>query len=160
MANFIQGEQLRRLLFGTRVTKTGVSPINGSASLFTVTGGKVVVLGLVGEVTTAMSSTATSINVQYKKSGGTAVDVSAATVVTSDAIGTLYGVTGVAADLLSAQTVAGTEAPNVTFVQNLKYPIVVDAGDFELLGTAAQTGVTAWTLLYVPLDDGAAVAAS
>ena len=152
------------VILGTRVDRAAATiPDTTTADLFTVTGGRVLIRALYGEVTTVMSATVTSINLQYKKTGGSDVDISAATVVTSDAVGTLYTITGVAADLLSAQTVAGTEVPTVTFASvfaGAAAGIIVPAGAVRLQSTATQTGAAKWSLWYIALDDGAAVAAA
>ena len=158
MTTIIDGDQLRAIALGVRVTKS-VSPASGSTDLFTITGGRVLVTALVGEVTTVMSATATSLSLQSDPTAGAAADIAAATVVTSDAVGTLYSITGVAADLLSAQTVTGTQVPGVAFAP-ASGRVVLPAGKVTQVGTAANTGVTEWTLCYIPLDDGAAVEAA
>lgn len=162
MSVLIQGDQIRALLLGVRVQKATVSaPQSTSAAIFNVTGGKVAITSIVGEVTTVIGGTTVSYNVTYTKSGGSAVDLCAATVCTSDAVGTLYSVsTGVATDLLSAQTITGTEAPNVTFAQLLRQPIIVDAGSVNWKTSASTTGAVTWNLTYIPYDNGAAVAAA
>jgi len=122
-----------------------------------------VVTSIVGEVTTVIGANAISFNVRFTKSGGSAVALCAATVCTSDAVGTLYGITGVAADLMSAQTITGTEVPNVTFLNLMQTPgLVLPAGTMDVLATNADPdgGAAKWDITYVPLDDGASVAAA
>lgn len=163
MSVIINGSEVRAIALGIRVKTASVTnPQTASTNIFTVTGGKVLITSLVGEVTTVQGATANSFNLTYTKSGGSAADISAATVCTSDALGTLYTITGVAADILSAQKVGGTEVPNVTFAKaNVDGAgIIVPAGTMQLKASGSNTGATTWTLTYVPIDDGAAVAAS
>jgi len=163
MSVIINGSEIRSIALGIRVQTAAVTnPQTASTIIFTVTGGKVLITGIIGEVTTVQGATANSFNLTYTKSGGSAADLCAATVCTSDAVGTLYTITGVAADLLSAQKVGGTEVPTVTYANTWAggKGIIVDAGTLQLKASGNNTGATTWTLTYVPIDDGAAVAAS
>lgn len=164
MSTIIQGNDLRQIALGTRVEKTSFTlPQTASTAIFTVTGGKVLITSLVGIVTTVLGATATSLNITYTPSGGANADLSAATVCTSDAVGTYYTITGVAADLLSAQKVGGTEVPSVTYAPTPNFMtggLTVGAGQMFLKSSANNTGATAWVLTYVPLDNGAAVVAA
>lgn len=169
MSVLIQGDQIRSLLMGVAVTKSLTAPQNTSTALFNVTGGKVAVTSVVGEVTTVIGATTVNYNLTYTPSGGAAADLCAATVCTSDAVGTLYSlVSGVATDLLSIQSVsaiggtpvAASEAPNVTYAHMLWRPMVVRAGALNWKTSASTTGVVAWTLTYIPIDNGASVAAA
>lgn len=169
MSVLIQGSQLRSLLLGVRVAKSLSAPQTTSAALFNVTGGKVAITSVIGEVTTVIGGTTVNYNLTYTPSGGSAADLCAATACTSDAVGTLYSlVSGVATDLLSVQSVsaiggtpvAASEAPNVTYAPLLRMPFVVRAGALNWKTSASTTGVVAWTLTYIPVDDGASVAAA
>ncbi len=164
MSVIINSNELRNINLGRAVVKGPVTnPQTASTALFTVTGGKVLITSLTGIVTTVQGATANSFNITYTPSGGSAADLAAATVCTSDAVGTLYTITGVAADIVSAQKVGGTEVPQVTFAPTptfLTGPIGVDAGALNLKASGSNTGATTWTLTYIPLDDGASVAAA
>ena len=153
------------LNLGLRIEKGALALVQNTLSpLYTVTGGLVLVRAVIGEVTTVIGANAITVKFQYTKSGGSAVDLCAATTITDDAVGTLYGITGVAADVASAQKVGGTEVPNVTWL-NL-FPssqgIVVPAGSLGILPSNADPdgGALKYRLWYVPLDDGAAVEAA
>jgi hypothetical protein len=160
-------------MFGLRVQRGPTTLVqNTGTDLFTVTGGKVVITGIIGEVTTLIANTASlAIRLQHTPSGGSAADLSGATVVTADAVGTLYSLTsGVATDLLSVQSVsaiggtpvAASEIPNVTFTHLLWRSIVVRAGTVRVLVSNHDpgSGAVKWTMLYAPLDDGAVAAAA
>lgn len=158
MTTIRSGADVRSVVVGVKVDKS-VSPANATTPLFVVAGGKVLVTSLVGEVTTVMSATVTSLSLSHTPTNGTVGALAAATVVTSDEKGTLYGVTGVAAALLSQQTAAGTEVPVAAFAQ-VGNRIVLAPGSLGQVGTAVNTGVVKWTVTYVALDDGATVAAA
>jgi len=173
MSTLITGDQIRALMFGLRAQKGPATLVqNAAVNLFTITGGKFAITGIIGEVTTAIANTASlTAKVQYTPSGGVAADLCGATVITADVVGTLYGVTsGIATDLLSIQSASETndvtphaaaEVPNVTFVHMLWRPIVVRAGTLSVLCSNHDpgTGAVKWTLTGIPIDDGAVLAA-
>lgn len=160
------GAAAEALLLGIHVVKSAALLVqNDSVNLFTVAGGRVLVTALLGEVTTVIGANAITVKYQHTKSGGSAADLSAATTITSDAVGTLYGITGVAADLISAQTVTGTEVPNVTFLSlfpSATRGIILPAGTLSILASNADPdgGALKHDLWYIPLDDGASVVAA
>lgn len=173
MSTLISGDQLRALMMGIRAQRGATAFVqNAAVNLFTITGGKAAITGIIGEVTTALANTASmTAKLQYTPSGGSAADLTGATGITADAIGTLYSMTsGVATDLLNVQSVssiggtpvAASEVPNVTFAHLLWRPIVVRAGTLSVLLSNHDpgTGAAKWTLLYVPIDDGITVAAA
>lgn len=161
MAVLINGDELRTLLLGRKVDKAAFTlPATTSTAMFTVTGGRVLITSMIGEVTTVCSGTVTNLNVTLDPDGANAVaDLAAATAITSDAVGTLYTVTGVVADLLSADTPGGTAVPN--YVSGVvRNGFIVPAGSILLKTSATNTGATKWSLTYIPIDDGAAVVAA
>lgn len=173
MSVLIQGAQLRALLLGVRVEKAEMSaPQSTSTDVFTVSGGRVVLTSLTGVVTTAVGSTTVNYNLTHTPTGGSAGDLVAATACTSDAVGTLYSVvSGLATDKLSIQSVStlkeadgaavlAAEAPGVTFAQLLRQPLLLPAGAIKWKTSASTTGAVTWTATYIPLDDGAAMAAA
>lgn len=161
---------IRAALLGTKVDRaTATIPQSTTTSIFTVSGGRVVITSIVGEVTTVIGGTTVNFNLVYTPSGGAAADLCAATACTSDAVGTLYSlVSGIAADLLSIQSytvaasvpVLASEVPNVTFAQLLREPIVVDAGAVGFKTSASTTGAVKWSMTYIPYDDAATVVAA
>lgn len=161
---YLQGAALEKLV-GIHVAKSAAALVqNDAVALYTVAGGRVLVTAFLGEVTTVIGANAITVKYQYTKTGGSAADLSAATTITSDAVGTLYGITGVAADVISAQKVGGTEVPNVTFL-NL-FPsskgIILPAGSLTILASNADPdgGALKHDLWYIPLDYGASIVAA
>ena len=170
MSTLIQASQIRALSLGVKVSRSAATiPQSTSTAIFTVSGGRIFITSVVGEVTTVIGGTTVNFNLTYTPSGGSAADLCAATACTSDAVGTLYSLTsGVATDLLSIQSVssiggtpvAASEVPNVTFAHGLWRPIVVRAGALNFKTSASTTGAVKWDLTYIPLDDAATVAAA
>jgi hypothetical protein len=159
MSTIIAANDVRAIALGIRVQTAAVTnPQTASTAIFTVAG-RVLVTSLFGEVTTVQGATANSFNITYDPTVGAVGDLCAATVCTSDAAGTLYGVTGIAADLLSAQTVAGTEVPTHVFALGGK-SILLSPGSMLLKASGSNTGATQWTITYVPYDNGASIVAA
>ncbi len=161
MSVIIQGTQLREIAFGRKVNKAAaILPASTTQTLFTVSGGRVLVTSLVGEVTTVFDGTVNSLSVEADPTVGAAGDLAAATVCTSDAAGTLYTVNGIQAALLGTQKEGGTEVPThvTAHVGVGGTGFIVPAGVIQLKTTATDTtGATKWSITYIPYDDGAAV---
>lgn len=151
MTTIIQGNDLRRILFGTAVSKSTGTLAATTISLFTVAGGMVVVTSIIGRVTTAIT-VANSYKLQHNPTTGTTTDLVAATDIgtTDTPAGNLLGFTGVKAD--SIITGPGS-APT------LAKPLILTEGVIESV-SAGTDGVIVWTLTYVPLDDSASVVAA
>lgn len=147
----------RKATLGLQATKTLTAVTNGVQALFTVTG-IVVLKAIVGEVTVAMDATATSINLDHDPTIGSSVDLCAATVVTSDAAGTIYGIQTWVTGLLVSN---GTDAPGTAYSPLApSNALVLTAGQITLVGTAANVGDTKWYAQWVPLSDGATLVAA
>lgn len=154
MSVLIQGSQVRQIGLGVKVDRaTATLPATTTGSLFTVAGGKVLITSLVGTVTTTIQTQANAIKLVATPSGSGAVNDLTATVESSAlAAGGLLAPTGLAGDALVKSTGGG--------VSNLRNPVVVAPGTIGLNTAATNTGSVAWTLTYIPLDDGASVVAA
>lgn len=146
------GKSHRALKFGLKVDQPAKTvPQNALSALFTVAGGRVIVTGIVGEVTTVIGGTTPSAKLVANPTTGADSDITAAVAITGDAVGNLYGVSTVGGNLAVLESVApiGQE------------PFVLKAGTLDLHVSAADaTGAIKWSLWYVPLDDGATVTAA
>ena len=155
MSVLIQGAQVRQILLGTKVDRaTAALPQTAQAPIFTVTGGRILVTGLVGEVTTVMGAVATTLKVTSNPAVGTDVDLTSATAITSKEVGsqaTLPATSGSA--LAVANAGGGGQLPT-------HQPYVVPVGSIDLVTSASDTGSMKWSLTYIPLDDNASVAAA
>ena len=128
---------------------TAILPATTQAAYFTVTG-RVIVTQIVGEVTVVFDGTANSIKLISNPTVGADVDLCAAAVVTSDAVGTVYTITGTLANAIIPTTSGAVQAqPN---------GILVTAGTIDLDATATDaTGSTKWTIHYIALDAGSKI---
>lgn len=163
MGVLVPASSYQQSTIGQVVAKAATTLVqNTSTSLFTVSGGDVLVTAIYGKVTTAVAATASlTAKLVHTPSGGSAADLAAATVITSDAVGTFYTANGVAADVLSAQKPGGTEVPTVTYGAK-SGGFILPAGTVGVTVSNHDpgTGAVAWTIAYIPLAQGATVAAA
>lgn len=154
MASGISGRQIRNIHLGaTRVDRAAaVLPATGNQTLYTVSGGKIIMLGLVGEVTTVASATATLITFGAVPTTGPvqALNLNTGSAITSAAVGTLVTLTGAFTD---AAIIGG--AGQILDSQG----VVIAPGGIRITTDATNTGQLKYSLWYIPLDDGASVVA-
>ena len=154
MSVLIQGDQLRALSLGGKVERSpAVLPATTQSAIFTVSGGRVVVTALIGEVTTVCSATATTLKVTANPTTGSDVDIATATAETSQEVGSLVSLPLTLAGALNVQNAGAGQVPaSVGFV--------IPIGTIDLVTSATNTGALKWTLFYYPLDNGASVTAA
>lgn len=150
MASEISGKAQLRNNLGIKVERTAATlPATGNQTIFTVAGGRVLVTGIVGEVTTVMSATVTNLKVTaVGTASAVATDMCANALVTSATVGTLF-----------APTTPGSAAQTGSAV-SLNNETVVPAGVIRITTDATNTGAMKWLITYVPLDTGASVTAA
>jgi len=156
MSVLIQGDQLRSLLCGVKVQRTTAAlPQTSTSTLFTISGGKVLITSLVGEVTTVIQTQADATKLTFDPTDtGATQDLSATLDITADAVGTLYSLTGTPATAM--QDALNFLPSNKVLAQ----PLVLKPGSILLDCAASNTGSVKWDLCYIPLDNGAAVVAA
>lgn len=156
MSVLIQGDQLRSLLCGVKVSRaTAALPQTAAGSLFTITGGKVLITSLVGEVTTVIQTQADNTKLTFDPTdAGATQDLCAVLDITADAVGTMYSLTGTPATAMQ-------DALNfLPSSKVLAQPLVLKPGAILLDCAASNTGSVKWDLCYIPLDNGASVVAA
>jgi len=155
MSAIISGPQIRAIGLGVKVDRaTATIPQTATQSIFTVTGGRIVLTGLLGEVTTVIGGTATTLTVVSTPASGTAVTLATATAITSKEVGsqaTLPLTSG--SGLVVNNAGGGGQLPGDS-------PYIVNVGSIQITTSASTTGAMKWTLFYMPLDDNASVAAA
>jgi len=142
-------------VLGLQVNRAAATlPATAQTPYFTVTGGKVLITGIVGEVTTAVQAQATTLQLIATPAAGTAVALSSAA---TDATGKEAGAT-----ITPAATLGGALSISNAGANVLSFGVgfVVRTGTIDLKTVATSTGATKWTVTYVPLDSGAAVVAA
>ena len=153
MSVIIQGPQIRQILLGTKVDRaTATLPQTAQSALFTITGGRVLVTSIVGQVTTVLGATATNAKLVANPTTGTDVDLCAVLAIASKEAGTLFGITGLFSDAMVGANAGATVLP--------RNPVVLNVGTLDLNTSASDTGSVKWSITYVPLDDGASVVAA
>jgi len=140
---------------GIRVDRAAASTAvlftTAKVPLFTVSGGRIKLIALYGEVTTVISNDATLAKFTGTPTVGTAVDLCANSASLASApVGKLLVMTGTLATALTIAN-AGGALWQAT-------PHIVAAGTVDITGSVqGVTGAVKFSLHYVPLDDGAYV---
>ena len=148
-------------LLGFRVTKTSnLADGSGTDNLFTVTG-RCLITHLSGEVTTVIGGAATMKLRDITNS----VDLCAATTIDTDAVGTMYALPGLSAEILNGTggTPVVGSIPNVTTPAANAHRIIGDAQAPLTIAhvlDAADTGNVAWVLYYKPLTATSSIVAA
>ena len=157
MSVLLDADAFSKQTLGLRATKSFTAVTNGSQAAFTITG-VVAITGIIGEVHTApMDGTTTSINLTHDPTIGSAVDLCAATVVTSDVVGTIYGIQTWVTGLLVSNA---TTAPGEAYSPLPANKLCLTAGQIFFKGTAADAGDTRWSIFWVPVTVGATLVAA
>jgi len=143
---------------GQKVTRNAADVFDGTTTaLFTVSGGRVLVTHLEGEVVgAAVDATNSTTKFTMNPTVGTDRDLCATLDIISDEEGSIYTITGVASDGL--QGGSGGGAPGMT-----NKGVVCPEGTIDLVSSAdAGTGGAQgkFELWFLPLDDNATVAAA
>lgn len=157
MAN--QGTKgLRAGLLGTKADKATGVVANGITTLFTITGGRVVITSLVGRVTVAIGATTSNAKLTYNPTAaGTSFDLCTAVDIASDAVEQTYYLGGTVASG-GALLVGGAVGQSNAVLDN---PLVLQAGTIEQnLSADPVGGQITWSVTWVPFDDGASLAAA
>lgn len=148
---------------GTPVRRAAaVDPQNVWLPIFTITGGLVRVMSLIGVRTVIQAGGASTM--QFRHTVGP-TNLCAAVAVTGDAILSIYTITGIFADNLvigaAGIPLPGGLAGSVGGGANSVRGILMGAGDIEVTMTAvAGTGSTRYILRYIAEDNRARVVAA
>ena len=134
---------------------TAALPQSAAGALFTITGGRVIVTSIIGEVTTVIQTQADATKLTFDPTdAGATQDLCATADITADAVGTMYSITGTPGTALQ-------DALNfLPSNKLLALPLILKPGSVLLDCAASNTGSVKWTLTYWPLDSGAAVVAA
>jgi hypothetical protein len=158
MSVLVQGDQIRSILLGVRVSKATGTVANGTTTLFTIAGGRVVLTSLVGRVTTLIGSTSSNLKLVYNPTAaGTSFDLCTAVAVETDAVEQTYYIAGSVASGGALLVGGAVGQANGVFSS----PYILQAGTLEQnLSADPVGGAITWTVTYYPYDDGASVVAA
>lgn len=144
---------IRAFALGRMVSRdTATLPATATGAIFNVTGGKVLITSICGEVTTGIQAQANAVKLVATPTVGAVNDLSATVDVNGLAAGGLISITGLAADVAVKSTGGG--------ISGLRNPVVVNTGAIGVNTAATNTGSVKWCVTYVALDDGASVSAA
>lgn len=156
MTTMVSTTSVRQIALGNYVNRAAAAlPQTASGNIFSVTTGRVILTSFQGVVASALGATVTNLKVTFTPTTGTAQDIASNLAVTSFAAGrvlTLNPTIGSA--LVSAATAVSGVAPALACGQ-----IYLPVGTMSITTDASNTGTVQWSLTYVPLDAGAAMAA-
>lgn len=146
----------RKALFGLLVAGAAKTvPQNATTTIFTVSGGRILVTSLVGKVTTVIAGTTPALKLIATPTVGTLNDMCAALTITATEVGTLFCLPGPTGSALNGVISKSGSVSGPTVAQ------IVAVGTIGMNVSAADaTGAIQWQLTYVPLDDGATVVAN
>jgi hypothetical protein len=154
MTVMLDSASIRAVTHGTLVSRaTAALPATTDEALFTITGGRIRVVSLIGEVTTVIETQANNTKLKFNPTAtGADQDLCAVLDITADAVGTLYTISGTVGDAMRDDLLIGNG--------DLTNTLVLSEGDIELDCAATNTGSVAWDLVYTAIDTGATVAAA
>lgn len=149
----------KSLLAGFRGAKveraTATLPQTAAGALYTITGGRILLTALIGEVTTVIQTQANNTKLTFDPTdAGATQDLCAVLDITADAVGTMYSITGTPATAM--QDGLNFLSPNKLPAQ----PILLKPGSILLDCAASNTGAAKWTACWVPFDGAARLVAA
>jgi hypothetical protein len=151
MSVYTNPETYNLLRFGKRVDRVAANlPQTAAAAIFNITGGRVAITKIVGEVTTIMEAAANNIKLTANPTVGGSVDICAVVEGNGKVVGSLVGITG---------------EPSDAMIINASIPgqisdVVLKTGTLDLVCSASRTGAIKWSIWYTSLDDGAEIVAA
>ena len=140
---------------GFRVDRTSaVLAQTTDASLFTITGGRVLVTMIIGEVTVAIQNQANATLLKLNPTAtGADQDLCASLDIDDDAVGTQYTISGTVANAMRDDLLIGAGGLKSA-------PLILSEGIIEEECAASNTGEIQWSIWYLPLDRGAVIEAA
>lgn len=129
---------------------TAALPQTTAETLVTITGGRVILANIIGEVTTVIQTQADNAKLVFNPTeAGASTDICAVLNITAKAVGTLFSITG---------TVATALQSGLWLTTTMATPLILSEGTIDLDCAASNTGSVQWDVYYLPLDEGATVA--
>lgn len=133
-------------------------PQTASANLFTITGGKIQVLGIFGEVVTAIGAVANATKIKFTGTNPVATtDLCATLDINAKASGVTFSIVGVLATAMKSTT-----NNLVVPADSIPWPGVVLGPGVIKVDCAGNsvTGTIKWSIVWLPLEVAAALASN
>lgn len=122
---------------------TDTLPQTAQDDIFVITGGRVLLKGLVGIVTTVIGATASNLKVTSNPTVGADVDIAANVAIANDPVGTMYTLPAAFATALSKG--------NAVIMPAVE-GIILSPGTLDIITSGSTSGAIQWSALYVPFD--------
>lgn len=150
-----QRQRFTELGLGFKVSRdSDTLPQGTDEALFTITGGRILLLAIIGEVTVVIGgANATKLKLNPTATGADQ-DLCGTLDIDSDAVGELYTIDGTVGNAMRSDLLIGLNS--LLGAGGL----ILSEGDIELDCAGSVTGEIAWDLWYLPLDLGATVEAA
>lgn len=136
---------------------TGAQLLTGGsiANIFTITGGPIQVVSLIGEITTAVSANACAMKLIMDPTAGADTDMCATVDINGFVINSWIYLDGTIANA-AVQAIPGTALP---LGIGMDIPLILPPGtvDMNLANSDPSTGAITWYLRYKPLKVGVTV---
>jgi hypothetical protein len=148
-----EGAAFRKAILGNGPVSKATGTITGNPTtpLFTIAGGEVLITGLWGKVTTALSTDSGTYALQQNPTTG-----DTQTLVTATDLGTTDTAVGSVIGLDQGTTAASKFLRGGHVALNA----VVTTGQIEFVGAASANGAITFYVTWVPLTDGATLVAA
>lgn len=157
MTTIIQNGAVRLISAGIFVENTlhAALPQTAAQNIYTISGGRILLVALYGEVTTIIQAQSTTVKVTSTPTTGSAIDMSSAA---GDINALEVGGRIALANPPAAATALVKTNAGYTNLEGVR--TIVPAGTISYTTGASSTGGLKWGLIYIPLDIGASVAAA
>jgi len=149
----ISDSGLLKLAVGTRVDRaTADLPATTTQAIFTIAGGPILLVQILGIVTTVIQTQACNTKLQANPTAtGASVDICANLDITAKVVASYFGITGTFANAM----VNGLSIPMQAT------PVIIPVGTIDLVTAATNTGQVSWHVWYLPLaSSGVSVVAA
>ncbi len=151
MSDYLEGKAVLKVTEGLRVDRAAAAVPAGATigNLFRIVGGRVIVKQIVGLITVQMGAGANQVSLNYNPTDAVAGDLTLAAGpdLAAAAAGTVLVPTG---------AVGAALATSVNVINEQAAGFVLKPGVITMTCAAGPAdGRIAWTVLYVPIDDGA-----
>ena len=158
MTTIIANKDVRLIQAGIKIPNTlhTALPQSTTQNIYTISGGRILLVHLFGEVTTAIQAQATTFKFTSTPTTGSAIDLNTAT--GSDLTGKEIGARITPPNPPASGTAAVITNAGYTNMEPLR--VVVPQGVISVTTVASSTGGLKYDLIYIPLDDGAQVVAA
>jgi hypothetical protein len=126
-------------------------PHTTAEAIFNIVGGRVLMTGILGEVTIQLGAVG-NLSLEANPTTGTTAALNVATASAANEVGTLLSISGTIGDNMLIVDAGGTRLGPA--------PVVLPVGSLDFRASATADGSVKWSIWFLPLDDGAYVTAA